>query len=102
MTDHGRIELRGGALPIKFGDAATQATYEREVAAARAAQRVRFAVAPRASVTAPSGQRYGAGTEITVGMLHGGQRLAWALIQDWLRTGHLLEADGFDDDPEAA
>jgi hypothetical protein len=84
---HQTANLRGGGLPIQFGDEASRQIYESEVETARAAHAargVRFAVSPRVSVLAPSGKRYEAGTEITVALLHGGQRAAWALIQDWI------------------
>lgn len=93
---HQSANLRGVWLPIQFGDEATREVYQREVEAARAehaAHRVRFAVAPRISIVAPSGQRLEAGAEVTVALLHGGQRPAWGLIQDWVRTGHIIEAD---------
>jgi len=93
MTLHQTVNLRSGGLPIAFGDSESRANYEREVLAAARTQRVRFAVAPRVAITTPSGQRLEAGAEVTVALLHGGVTNAWQLLQGWLQTGHVIEAD---------
>jgi hypothetical protein len=89
--DHGRVNLRTN-VPMAFGDAATQAAYEAQCTDARERQTVRFAVAPRQSVTTPSGHVHKAGEEISVAQLHGGQEAAWVILERWVASGVVLEA----------
>lgn len=97
----GAVELRHGC-PIVFGDADTEAKYRRCVRAAKAAQKVRFAVAPRARVKAATGRVLVEGEEVTIDMLQPGfvQRSHDELpieLRSYLQSGHVIEADNFEE-----
>jgi len=87
-----------GTSSLQFGDRATQQAHLAECKAARAAQKVRFAVAPRCAVTTPSGRVIGAGLEVRAADLHGGTAPAWAVLAELLACGRVLEADSASDD----
>lgn len=100
---HQVVNMRGTGLPIQCGDASTREKLEREVEAARSAQRVQFAVAPRVRVLLPNGSKYlETGTEVRLDMLGGGPLAPYLVLRGWINSGHVIERDGFDDGPEAA
>jgi|GEM_PF-1882383 len=90
---HQTVNLRGRGLPIVFGDPDSKAKYELEVIAAVRNQRVRFAVAPRVSVRTPTGKVLNTGEEVSIALLHGGTTNAWQILNGWLQSGHVIEAD---------
>jgi len=89
------MNLRTG-IPFVAGNQDTVRAYEQKVLAAKAKQRTRYAVAPKASVTTPLGKRLGEGEAVTLEDLQGDRRRdARILLRDYLISGHILEADGF-------
>ena len=92
-----RVNLRANLAGV-HGDEASQQRAEIAVEAARVAQAargVRFAVAPGCSLATPSGVVLSAGTEVTVGMLHGHPHHAgWVLLERYVTAGDVLEAEG--------
>ena len=90
--------LRGYGSSISFGSKDDEERYAQEVKAALKTQSTRFAVAPRMSVTLPSGKVLGAGEPIAAAMLHGSTQPAWAVLAAHINAGRVLEADGALDD----
>lgn len=89
------VNLRAG-IPFIAGNQDTIRAYEQKVIAAKARQRSRYAIAPKASVTTPLGKRLGEGEAVTLQDLEGDRhRSAHVLLRDYLISGHILEADGF-------
>jgi hypothetical protein len=84
-------DFRG--LPLQFGSDHSRERYLEEVKAARAVMKSRFEVAPRASVTLPSGKRLTEGEPVDPSMLHGSSdgTPAWLALQRMLDSGHVLE-----------
>jgi hypothetical protein len=96
------VDLRT-APTLQFGDRESEARYHRECRAALAEQTVRYAVAPRVTVTLWDGQRLGPGAEVRLTMFradHGGA--PWKQLAHLVFTGQVLEAAGFNDGPQAA
>ena len=58
------VNLRAGCASLAFGDRESQEQYELEVERARAAQSVRYAVAPRQTLVLADGRRLEAGAEV--------------------------------------
>jgi hypothetical protein len=103
MSRHQVVNMRGRGLPMVFGDNATREAYERELQAALAAQRVQFAVAPRIRLPLPNGTGFlESGSEVRLAQLAGGPLAPQLVLNRWLASGHVIEADGFDDGPRAA
>ncbi|MEO8920415.1 MAG: hypothetical protein ABI488_23570 [Polyangiaceae bacterium] len=87
--------LVSAAADAWCGPATEAPAASNEAEAQRAAMRrrgIRFAVAPAASITTPSGVVLASGTATSVADWHGGARPAWALLADAVRDGRVLEA----------
>lgn len=69
-----------------------QDAYIREHDAARAAQRVRWAVAPQCQYTTPLGRVLGAGQEITINECVGGDEPAHRLLEKAVLSGIVIQA----------
>ena len=87
--------LRSGT-PAIFGDVESMHRWAEAAEAQRADMRargVRFAVAPApVTVVTPAGRVLESGTTTTVADWHHGARPAWALLADYVRSGHIVEA----------
>lgn len=107
------INLRRGNCPIRFGDEASAQLWEQacsEQEARMSAEGIRYAVAPKCSVTLPSGRIVGEGQAVTAADFNGGFRVdggrhtaipGWQLLQQAVDRSLVLEAD-VPDGPRAA
>ena len=84
-----------------FGDDETKERWLAECAAARRTQSVRYAVSPRMQIATQRGFLK-AGQTVTLEDLSGGGEPAWQTLERLLCSGLVIEADGFDDPPQAA
>jgi hypothetical protein len=110
------VNLRA-RIPLQLPTREAEREYELKVAAARRAQVVRYAVAPRVQLTLPNGGTVRtAGEEVKLSEFEGGTyawtdgngrrrqetKPAWRALRDAIEDGLVIEADGFDDPPRAA
>jgi len=111
---HQIVNLRRGHYPITFGDEASAQLWEQACAEQEARMRVegvRHAVAPRCSVTLPSGRAIGEGQPVTAEDFNGGFRVdaggrhsaipGWQLLRQAIDKSLVIEAD-VPDGPRAA
>jgi hypothetical protein len=103
-------------VPVRLPSKEAEREYEIVVAAARRAQGVRFAVAPKVRLSLPGGTVRTAGEEVTQADFEGAtfttrdgngrtttsSKPAWKALRDAIEDGLVLEADGFDGPPRAA
>ena len=99
MNNNLNVSLRPIACPVTYGDEASRDAYIAEAFAARAAQTVKFAVAPRSTLKTKSGLKQ-AGDEVVVGDLsdavnESGKVVQYASEVLWglVRRGILLDRD---------
>jgi hypothetical protein len=103
VSRHQIANIRSARLPVQCGDEATREQFEREVESARRLQPTRYAVSPRIRLPLPNGTGFlEAGAEVRVEQLGGGPLAPMLVLNRYLASGHVIEADGFDDGPEAA
>ena len=103
------VDLRT-RIPVQLGSREAERDYEIERAEVRRAQRVQYAIAPRARLTLPNGTVRNAGEQVALGDFEGATfkvrdgegrtkavaKSAARALQDAIEDGIVLEADGFE------
>jgi hypothetical protein len=103
MTMRRVVNMRSEVL-VRFGDSDQQAEYEQELGRAREVQRVRFAVAPRASLKTHDGRTLQAGTEVREEhfIYSRDDGPPWRQIERLVMRGVVIESLRWPSGPEAA